>query len=133
MSKPSLEVSCVVDAGFIAHNEDKIDGVSLGVGLGAGVTFNMGGNTTYAESISLTYGEIKSHHIPKYKQWSVGQISAIKNDKGEVTGFSGKVFYGSQKQNSFVEVYSKTKVKSNGQIVSDGIWKSKMYINEEEK
>ena len=104
---------------------------SVGVGPQAGATFNTMG-TTIKESISLTDSEAtkvnKSTDVIN-ESWTTGNISAVKDNNGSITGYTGSVFTKDSNRN-FIDtkiIVNSGVISKEGGISSNNMWVSPSY------
>lgn len=110
-------------AGSISLSSDEFQ-VGLGVGVGLKVSVI---STTIDESISLTDKEytLAEAYGPGQVSWNIINQQAVKNDKGEITGYSGEVKAG--KYATGIKVFSDAIKDKNGDAKTSNIWASKDY------
>ena len=121
--------------GGLSGNSDQAT-LQLGLGYGAKLSHV---STKIIESISLTYKEARQVNGMGNDSWSVGDVSPLFNDAGDIRGFRATVYttsHFSLKKNNVptgIKVFSRPTVNKRGQTVSSGIWSSDAYREEVNK
>ena len=115
--------------GYSAHSEDNIDGITLGMGIGEGISINFGSdNTIMQEAISVSYNEAEQINSDSFlgtvfgsTTWHVDNIVLDYTENNEVV-FNGYV-------NGKVKVTSKAIVEE-GKVKPNNIWISEEYLKQ---
>jgi RHS repeat-associated protein len=120
------------------------DEITLGLGIGAGVKINHL-NSRIKESVSLTDKEASKVNKKTdvfSASWSASWIidskktTAIKDDKGNITGYQANVYTRNKKGeliDTGITVFSDAATDENGNTTSTGVWSSKSYQTEAAK
>ena len=109
--------------GYLAHSEDKLDGIVIDAGIGRGLSLSFGNdNTNFHEAISVSYNEANIINGDSFLS-TTWHVNNVKLNYSEEEGliYTGYV-------NGKVKVSSKAIVQDD-KIRPSNIWMSQEYLN----